>query len=365
MNPDRLGIKRRLALEAYRQLHKDLVRQHPLRQLFWECTQRCNLHCRHCGSDCKTSALVPDMPAHDFLQAVDQLLPHVDPHNLNIIITGGEPLVRADLEKVGLELYRRELPWGIVTNGLGLTPQRFDSLRRAGLHNITVSLDGLRDEHNWMRGNPRSYDGAINAIRMIAAAADLNSDVVTCVNRRTIRQLPQIATLLEDAGVKRWRLFTVFPSGRARGVDDFVLDRDQLTTLMQYIADKRKQGGVHPSFCCEGFLGAWEGEVRDSFYRCNAGVTVASVLADGSIAACPSIRADYVQGNIYRDNLWEVWQNRYQPYRDRQWMHTGICADCKHWRHCQGNGMHLREQDGSIKHCNLRTLTDRAQVVVK
>ena len=53
------------------------------------------------------------------------------------------------------------------------------------------------------------------------------------------------------------------------------------------------------SFCCEGFLEGYEMEARDHFFSCEAGVSVASVLLDGSIASCPSIRADYSQGNIY------------------------------------------------------------------
>ena len=53
---------------------------------------------------------------------------------------------------------------------------------------------------------------------------------------------------------------------------------------------------------------------------CGAGVNVGSVLADGSISACPSIRSDYSQGNIYKDDFLEVWKNGYNEYRDRSWM---------------------------------------------
>lgn len=199
----RISLRRRLALEIARKMRHDRVSAHIMRQLFWECTQRCNLSCRHCGSDCKVSASVPDMPAEDFLAAVDALLPHVDRHRLNIVITGGEPLMRPDIEKVGLQLYRRELPWGMVTNGLALTPERFRRLKAAGIHNITVSLDGLEDDHNWMRGNDQSYSRALDAIKMIAADGTLNFDVVTCVNRRSLPTLPQIAATLEQAGVAR------------------------------------------------------------------------------------------------------------------------------------------------------------------
>lgn len=347
----KLSLRRRLALEIDRKLRHDKARLHPLRQLFWECTQRCNLSCRHCGSDCRTSSVVPDMPAEDFLRAVDTILPHVDRHNLNIIITGGEPLVRTDLEDVGRELYRRELPWGIVSNGLLLTPQRFARLQAAGIHNLTISLDGDETDHNWMRGNELSYRRAVSAISMAAAAPDINFDVVTCVNQRNIGKLDAIAAVLEGCGVRHWRLFTIFPSGRARQYPEFSLTAEQFITLMEYIKAKRARGGVRPSYCCEGFLGNYEGDVRDTFFHCDAGISVGSILIDGSIGACPSIRADYSQGNIYTDDFMDVWQNRFLPYRDRSWMKTGICADCAMFRYCEGNGFHLREADGSMKHC--------------
>lgn len=348
-----LSFKQRIALELNRPIKINRRREHMLRQLFWECTWRCNLSCRHCGSDCKSSSKVGDMPADDFIRVVESLRGHVDPHKLNIIITGGEPLVRNDIEYVGRKLYDMEFPWGLVTNGLLLNSARLESLRRAGLHNITISLDGLEETHNWMRNHPMSFKKALEAIRLVAKADDLNFDVVTCVNRRSLPQLEELKELLIGAGVKRWRLFTIFPSGRAAQYPDFELTRENVETLMQFISATRKEQRIRCSFCCEGFMGGYEGEVRDYFFECQAGVSVASVLLDGSIGACPSIRADYTQGNIYKDDLWDVWQNRYEVYRDRQWMRCGVCADCSFWRYCEGNGMHLRDSDGNLMHCHL------------
>ena len=95
---------------------------------------------------------------------------------------------------------------------------------------------------------------------------------------------------------------------------------------MDFIKETRKEGKIHLSYGCEGFLGKYEGEVRDSFFACNAGVTVGSILIDGSISACPSIRSDFHQGNIYQDNFMQVWEERFQPFRNRDWMKKDACA---------------------------------------
>ena len=51
MSRRRLGLRKRLALNIFSDLYSSTVAEHRLDTLFWECTLRCNLSCRHCGSD--------------------------------------------------------------------------------------------------------------------------------------------------------------------------------------------------------------------------------------------------------------------------------------------------------------------------
>lgn len=351
-----ISVRKRLALEIARKMRHNLKEMHPLKQLFWECTLRCNLHCKHCGSDCKRMTEVKDMPAEDFLRVIDSITPHVNPNEVSIVITGGEPLMREDLEEVGLELYRRGYPWGMVSNGLYLTPQRLQRLMAAGLHSITISLDGSVEDHNWMRGHPNSYARAMEAIKMLVHEPELTWDVVTCVNRRNYSYLEELKTSLYKIGVRHWRLFSIFPVGRAALHPEFQLTDEEFTGMMEFIKHTRKVGKMRVSYGCEGFLGGYEGEVRDNFFSCNAGLSVASILADGSISACPSIRSNFNQGNIYQDDFMEVWEHRFQPFRNREWMKKGACADCDFFRYCEGNGMHLRDDKGELLFCHYERL---------
>lgn len=353
---DRMTLKQRLALDLYKSLLKEEARTHPLRQLFWECTLRCNMHCRHCGSDCKISEVLPDMPFEDFEKVLLRIKEKYDSHKIMINISGGEPLVRKDIVECCRKIYEMEFPWGMVSNGRLMSRDMIDRLLWAGMHSCTISLDGLEEEHNWMRGTSDAFSHASDAIRMLAAEPSILFDVVTCVNQKNFPQLEQIKEYLISLGVKAWRIFTVFPAGRAAKDPDLQISSQQYRQVMDFIIRTRKEGRIHISHACEGFLGPYEAKVRDNLYSCQAGISVASVRVDGGISACTSIRGHFDQGNIYKDDFIDVWENRFEPFRDREWAHEGICKDCRYWRWCLGNGMHLRDDNGALMHCNLKKL---------
>ena len=350
-----MKIKQRLALELHRRYRHNNAQIHPLRTLFWECTLRCNVNCRHCGSDCKM-APAKDMPKEDFLRVIDEIRPHVDPHKTFIIFTGGEALLRQDLEEVGLELYRREFPWGMVTNGYLLDEARLESLLRAGMHSVTVSLDGFEDDHNWMRQNSRSFEKASHAIKLLCQQNEIVWDIVTCVNPRNIGRLEAFRDWLISLGVERWRCFTIVPMGRAATDPELQLSDEQFRWVFDFIKRTREEGKIHVSYGCEGFLGPYELQVRDQLFYCRAGVEVASILNDGSISGCTSIRSNLHQGNIYQDSFWAVWQTKFQQYRDRSWTKKGLCSDCKLFRYCEGNGLHLYDDDANLRFCHMKRM---------
>ena len=295
-----LSVRQKLALELARPLHRELAEKHVLRDLFWECTLRCSLRCRHCGSDCHTTASVKDMPFEDFARVLRRISEKYDPHKVFVIVTGGEPLMRPDIASCGRAIYDMGFPWGIVTNGMLLDRRRFDSLLKAGIHSATISVDGFEADHDWMRGVPGSFRKATEGVRMFTEVEDVIFDVVTCANRRNLASLPEFKEFLISLGLKRWRIFTVFPSGRAADDPEMQLSPEQFDSLMEFIMATRKEGRIHLNYGCENFLGGYEGLVRDNFFSCNAGLTTSSILANGDIAACASIRSDYAQGNIYR-----------------------------------------------------------------
>ncbi len=331
--------------QLFRRFRESETKQHKLSYLFWECTTRCNLSCLHCGSDCSQNSSHTDMSAGDFLKALDTIKNPAP--GFTVVLTGGEPLLRTDIEACGREIRKRDMRWSMVTNGILYTKERHISLLNAGMGALTISLDGLEKSHNWLRNTSAGFNRVVDAIGLAAGSQRLNFDVVTCVNQRNFGELAQIRELLIEKGVKAWRLFTIIPIGRAANNRELLLNNAQFVQLMDFIAESRKSQAIDVKFSCEGFVGKYEPKVRDSFFFCRAGINIGSILIDGSISACPNIDRSLAQGNIYTDNFYETWETKFQPFRNRSWTKTGKCASCSNYADCQGNGLHNWHGDKS------------------
>ena len=341
-----MSATRQLLHPLYRKLETSV---HPLRYLFLEITQRCNLKCLHCGSDCDSKPRPDELSTEEWLDFFTYLRGHTERDRLVLVVTGGEPLCHPQFSRLTGALADGGLTWGMVTNGHALTEARVARVVDHGISSVTVSLDGLSRTHDWLRGVEASYERAAAGIRRLAAADLPFFDVVTCVHPRNLGELPRLQQLLVDWGVPAWRLFSIFPRGRARQNPQLLLTADQFSQMLRFISQQRAAlpgDGFTLQFSCEGYLPpALDRQVRSEPYFCRAGISIASVLCDGAISACPNISRSLVQGNIRSDDFMEIWDRGFAPYRDRSWMRQGDCVECKQWKRCLGNSMHLWDDE--------------------
>ena len=113
-------------------MHQSAQRQlHDLNYLFFEITRRCNLACRHCGSDCAADVSQPDLPADSILAVLDGIRQRHDPARITVALTGGEPLLQPGFFELGTAITARGYPWGMVSNGWAWTPARVEAARLA------------------------------------------------------------------------------------------------------------------------------------------------------------------------------------------------------------------------------------------
>lgn len=347
------SLQRRL-LPAYQHHIRKL---HKLNYIFFELTHRCNLTCLHCGSDCVSDTGLPDLPAEKVLEVLREIKKKHNSHTITVALSGGEPLVYPGIFELGKNIQALEFPWGMVTNGFAWDKAKLKQAEESGMLSVSVSLDGLQEDHDWLRGRKGSFKKATTAIRLLSNARFLQAmDVITCANQRNLDTLNDIADLLVGLGVTAWRIFTISPIGRAKEHEELFLSAEQYRQLLGKIRELRKRTDIRVTLSESGYLGSQhELKVRNQYFFCSAGISTAGVMINGDMLACPNIDRRFAQGNVFSDSFLDVWENKYQLFRDRRWMKKDRCAACKEWKYCQGGSFHLWSPDAATtKQCHFK-----------
>lgn len=326
-------------LSVYRE---HLYQQPNLRQLFLELTLRCNAGCYHCGSNCRPDS--PDgLPAQMYLKVLEEVRDAMDISNIQICVTGGEPLLRSDFFELMAQIKALGFHWGMTTNGTLIDAHVAAALAETGMSTVAVSIDGTENTHNKLRGQKNGYARSMAGIQhLIDTKAFKHIQVTTVVNHENINELDDMLKDFEDVDIDSWRIIGLEPIGRAKSETSMLLTDDDQRRLMAFIKAQRTEQ-MPVTYGCSHYLGLdYEREVRDWYFLCNAGIYSAGILANGDIAGCLDIprNGETIQGNIYHDSFVDVWKHRFQRFRHPI---GETCADCRtcqvyHW--CGGGAAH-------------------------
>lgn len=123
----------------------------------WAITNRCNLRCDYCGADKKDGQ---ELDTDSIVRIINEL------HHLGtkyIFFTGGEPLLRDDIETIIGHCKKKSIRAMLNTNGL-LVKDKIAVIKK--VDTVTLSLDGPKEIHNRIRGLD-SYDSVIEAASLI------------------------------------------------------------------------------------------------------------------------------------------------------------------------------------------------------
>ena len=339
------------AVKAHREsLYRlSYFRRPELQYLFWESTLRCNLRCVHCGSACEEHAPRGELGTSQVLAVLDTILEDFNSQKMTLAITGGEPLLRPDLEEVCEKAVSGGMRVGMVTNATLAKASRVRDLVASGMSVASVSVDGVGALHDAMRGEG-TYVRTMQGIRELQAGGMPVIEIVTCVRPANLPYLPDLHRVVTGLGIRNWRLITIDRMGRAAlsDPDETWLAPPQVRQLLEYTASLRKQyPGPKPafnvSFSCGGYLGTdYEFKVRGANRQCYAGLCVASLLYDGQVSACPSLPREWAQGSVKEMRFSEIWKSRFQKFRDLSWRREGPCKSCAWFGACLGGGLHER-----------------------
>ena len=315
-----------------------------LQQLFLEVTPRCNLSCIHCGSRCDEHAQVEEVPLATYRDVLRRVRDEFGT-KVFVVLTGGEPMLRADLYELADAIRELGFAWGMTTNATLIDERAAERLVADGLRTVSVSIDGTRETHDGVRRREGSFDAALAGIRNLAQTGSLKALQVTSVlNHQTIDEMGALFELMVDLPIDSWRLTNVEPIGSALAHPEILFQSEDYARLFSFIREKREQEWPVSYGCCH-YLGlGYEGELRDWFYLCNAGIHVMSVMHDGAIGSCLDIERtpETVFGNVYADDIAQVWREGFGIYRQSDGLagRNERCAACSQRRYCRGDSAH-------------------------
>ncbi len=184
--------------------------------VYWEMTQACGLACRHCRAEAMPLPHPLELNHAESQQLLRQIVAFGDPLP-HLILTGGDPLQRADLYSLIDEASSLGLDVSITPSATqSLTRHIVDKLRAHGIQSLGLSLDGSTGErHDGIRGVPGCFDATIRGVQL-AAEFGLPIQVNTLVSEETADDLPAIYELLKSVTVMRWSLFFLIAVGRGK-----------------------------------------------------------------------------------------------------------------------------------------------------
>lgn len=256
----------------------------------------CNLSCEHCSAKV-LKRQASHLNLSDYRDIVRQAR---ELDNLSFNITGGEPLLWGDLDRLipALEPERHYI--SIQTNGYLLTRKRADELSKLGVNCITTSLDSAdRDTHNRFRGNPESYDRVLDAVNH-AKEAGMRVLVGGTVSHDNLRSkdLEDLIRLVNSLGAIF--LFNLaVPCGNWANHDAMVLRNDDRAYLAR-LMDK------YPATSTDH-------EPGRNAIGCPASMEKIYITPYGDVLPCPFIHISF--GNVKQARLRDiVGQMRKNPY---------------------------------------------------
>ena len=299
-------------------------------------TRRCNLECAHCyldagilhrgdGDELNTAevfALLDDVAALN--------------HGTLIVLTGGEPLLRRDLEEIVRHGVAAGLPMVVGTNAMMLSERRLRSLIDAGVLGFGISVDSLDPAyHDRFRGRVGAWSKTLAAIERCRRQR-VDFQLHFTVTDDNADELASMMDFAQDCGARAINVFFMVCTGRAQSWAKLASDRYEkiLEDLVRAQADhpdlivrprcaphyKRIAHQLQPG----ARLNRISGRESDG---CIAAIHYARVNHRGGVTACPYI--EHEVGNIRVTPFAELWTHADEFSRLRNPELGGKCGDCR------------------------------------
>lgn len=320
----------------------DRVAREP-RTCIWEITAACNLRCVHCDNHApRPTPRELDWPK------LSSTVEELSTLGCRLVdLTGGEPLLMPDWDRLCREISARSMDVILITNGTLLDAEAVERAHSARVSAIAVSIDGLRATHDATRRfavqSGSAFDAAIAGVG--AARKRFPVSVITQVNRTNIAELPAMGRLLGELGVSRWQLQLAIPNAKlaARPVP-YTIAPEELEHLTQFIVQAANDPAVPRIHTGDniGYATPAEPVLRRKatgpglWIGCVAGIRALAIKYDGKVRGCSLLPADFDAGDLHDESLSTIWNDAERFSYSTAFRRSHLSGGC---RSCQFGGI--------------------------
>jgi radical SAM protein with 4Fe4S-binding SPASM domain len=336
--------------------------------VFWSVTHRCNLNCTHCYVDQDTE----EMPYDEACNIIDQLS---EAKNFILIFFGGEALLREDIFDLMKYAVEKNINVALASNGTLITAEMAKNLKDIGVGYVQVSIDGLKDVHEQIRGKG-TFEKAISAIKNC-----LNEGLYTCVGttitKQNVHQIYELVDLAKTLKIQKFEIVDFVPSGKASSQAHITLTPLQIEKFSAVVCEiwqnlmnegypltvsyknpvfARILAQRFPKVIIAPFFKSIFSREAISYFNfserlssgvfsnqspfspfitgCECGVFTMHIKANGDVTPCP-LNPTYL-GNVKKNHVQKIWQASPVLNQYRGLKYEGQCGKCNFKTICGG-----------------------------
>jgi len=258
-------------------------------------TYRCQAHCPHCYAHVEGFGVGPEMSTEEFREVLDQLKAF---GTLNVLFTGGEPLLRGDTFDLVAHAHQAGLLTRLNTNGYLLTRHCAAELKRAGLNQCGISIDDADPSvHDRLRGLPGAFERAMQGFRYLSECR-IDKKILGYVTHENIDGGPErIIELGRKIKVNSIYFNIPFLAGRWSDHQEEVLSDKEMASLRRLL----KYPLVSIEFPTPHIL------------CCACAKSIITINPVGDVLPCPAVPV--AVGNVREEPLSPIWHRHASALR--------------------------------------------------
>lgn len=306
-------------------------------------TRRCNLRCAHCYLDAATleHGSNDELDTREVCRLLDEIAQRST--ETMVVLTGGEPLLRRDLETLLEHGSKLGLFMVVGSNGVLLTDKRVQSLKAAGAMGIGISLDSLDPKHhNRFRGSPKAWQKTLAGMEACRRHG-LAFQVHFSVTKANAHEVPAMVDFARASGAWVLNFFFLVCTGRGESMTDISPARYEQVLNQILQAQEQSQDLIIRARCAPHFQRIAHQRNPDSLLTraegydgssCIAGSHYCRITPEGGVTACPYI--DEEVGSIRKESFSHIWDHSLVLQQLRAPQLQGKCGLCEYQDLCGG-----------------------------